>query len=123
MENGILDYNIITKSKRSNSYIENYNGRIKLKLNKFLFGKNKFKISWLLFIYFITNEEDEIKKEIFNLDNSIELKEIKINNNFNDIQKNSNINEKGKNNIEQKKENKELLEVMKAIIDNPFYRN
>ena len=123
MENGIFDYSITTKSERSNSCIGNYNRRIKLKLSKFLFGKNKCEISWLLFIYFITNEEDEIKKEIFNLDNSIELKEVKINNKLNDIKNNSNIIEKGKNNINQKKENKEILELIKANIDNQFHRN
>ena len=63
----MLDYSVITKSQRSNSCIENYNRRIKLKLSKFLFGKNKVKIFWHLFIYFITNKEAENKKEIFKL--------------------------------------------------------
>ena len=80
-ENGMLDYSIITKSQKSNRYIENYNRRIKLELSKFLFGKNKTKISWPLFIYFITHEEDEYKKEIFKLDNSVHLKEVKLNDN------------------------------------------
>ena len=113
----MLDYSIITKSQRSNSYIENYNRRIKLKLSKFLFRKNKYKISWPLFIYFITNEEDEIKKEIFNSDNSIELKEVKPKNNFNEIQNISKIND------EQKKENKDNSDLIKANANNPFHRN
>ena len=79
--NGMLDYSLINKSQRSNSYIENYNWRIKLKLSKFLYGKNKCKISWPLFLYFITHEEDEIKKENYNIENSTEIKsEMLINN-------------------------------------------
>ena len=78
-KNGMLDYSQISKSQRSNSYIENYNRRIKLKLSNFLYGKNKCKISWPLFLYFITHEEDEIKKENFNIDNSIEIKVENVN--------------------------------------------
>ena len=51
--NGMLDYSGLSKEERSNSYIENYNRRIKLRLSKFLYGKNKCKISWPLFLYFL----------------------------------------------------------------------
>ena len=78
-KNGMLDYSQISKSQRNNSYIENYNRRIKLKLSNFLYGKNKCKISWPLFLYFITHEEDEIKKENINIDNSIEIKVENVN--------------------------------------------
>ena len=42
---GMLDYTKIKKECLSNSYIENYNKRIKLKLSEYLFGKSKTKIS------------------------------------------------------------------------------
>ena len=118
----MLDYNIITKSQRRNSYIENYNRRIKLKSPKFLLGKNKTKISWLLFIYFITNEEDGNKKEIFKLDNSVHLKEIKpININKEGLNDN-NINRKDKNNVEEK-EDKYNLDMIKSNNEHSFHRN
>ena len=50
--NGLLNYKFLSKEQRSNSYIENYNRRIKLRLNKFLYGKNKGKIAWSLFLFF-----------------------------------------------------------------------
>ena len=64
--NGMLNYHYLNKEQRSNSYIENYNRRIKLKLSKFLYGKNKCKITWPLFLYFIKNEEEEYRKDIYN---------------------------------------------------------
>ena len=67
----MLDYSNITKNQRSNSYIENYNRRIKLKLSKFLYGKNKCKISWLLFLYFIKNEENDVKENNYKLENEV----------------------------------------------------
>jgi hypothetical protein len=57
--NGMLNYQFLSKEQRSNSYIENYNRRIKLKLSKFLYGKNKCKIAWPLFLYFIKQEEED----------------------------------------------------------------
>ena len=65
----MLDYSSIKKSQRSNSYIENYNRKIKLKLSIYLFGKNKCKITGPLFHLFIRKEESETKKEIYNLEN------------------------------------------------------
>ena len=76
----MLNYSYLEKKFRSNSYIENYNRRIKLKLSKFLFGKSKSKISWPLFIYFIRNEEEEYRLENIKFDNSIEIKNINLNN-------------------------------------------
>ena len=78
-ENGMLDYSSLSKYQRSNSYIENYNRRIKLRLSKFLFGKNKCKISWPLFFYFILHEEEDVKKENYNIENSLEIKIIDVN--------------------------------------------
>ena len=37
--NGMLNYSGLSKSQRSNSYIENYNRIIKLKLSKIYYGK------------------------------------------------------------------------------------
>ena len=71
---GILNYGYLKKEFRSNSYIENYNRRIKLKLSKFLYGKSKVKISWPLFLYFIRNEEEDYRKENTKFENSIEIK-------------------------------------------------
>ena len=70
----MLDYSNITKNQRSNSYIENYNRRIKLKLSKFLYGKSKCKISWPLFLYFIKNEENDVKNANYKLENDVEIK-------------------------------------------------
>ena len=93
-----------------------------MKLSKFLFGKNKTKISWPLFIYFITHEEDENKKEIFKLDNSVHLKEVKpININKEGLNDN-NINRKDKNNVEEK-EDKDNLDMIKSNTEYSFHRN
>ena len=72
--NGLLNYSYLKKDFRSNSYIENYNRRIKLKLSKYLYGKSKVKISWPLFLYFIRNEEEEYRKENIKYENSLEYK-------------------------------------------------
>ena len=74
--NEMLNYSGLSKSQRSNSYIENYNRIIKLKLSKFLYGKNRCKITWPMFFYFIKNEEKDKQNEINALLNKIE--EIKI---------------------------------------------
>ena len=55
-DNGILNYIYLSKEKRSNSYIESHNRRIKLKLQKYLYSKNLIKISWPLFLYLIKKE-------------------------------------------------------------------
>ena len=55
-----------------------------------------------LFIYFITHEEDENKKEIFKLDNSVHLKEVKLNDNNKEGQDDININRKDKSSAEEK---------------------
>ena len=106
----MLDYSLIKKSQRSNSYIENYNRKIKLKLSKYLFGKNKCKITWPLFHLFIREEESETKKEIFNLENQLPKKLnkiIKIDTNF-----------ETQNNKQNIIDNKDIL-----IKENIFRRN
>ena len=55
----MLNYHLLSKEQRSNSYIENYNRKIKLKLSKYLYRMNKCKISWPLFLYFIKQEEED----------------------------------------------------------------
>ena len=59
-----LDYTKIDKEYRLNSYIENYNKRIKLKLSEYLYGKSITKISWPLFNYFIKEEEHYLQKKL-----------------------------------------------------------
>ena len=54
--------------------IENYNRRIKLKLSKYLYGKNRCKITWPLFIFFIKNEESDFQKEYHDMENKLEEK-------------------------------------------------
>ena len=81
---GLLNYSYLKKEYRSNSYIENYNRRIKLKLSKFLYGKSRVKISWPLFLYFIRNEEEDYRKENVKFENSF----LKINLNSNENSKN-----------------------------------
>ena len=71
---------IILEQDGSNSYIENYNRHIKLKLSKYLFGKFKTKISWPFFIFFKRNEEEEYRLENIKFGNSIEMKNINLNN-------------------------------------------
>lgn len=52
-ENNKLNYSYLNRDESSNSYIENYNRIIKLKLSKYLYRKNHCKISWPLFMHFI----------------------------------------------------------------------
>ena len=61
--NGFLNYEFLKKEQRSNSYLENYNRRIKQKLSNFLIGKNKCRISWPLLLYFVINEEIRYLKD------------------------------------------------------------
>ena len=76
--NGMLNYYLLSKEQRSNSYIENYNRRIKLKLSKYLLGHNKCKISWPLFLYFIKSEENDYRKDIYNKEKELKNKYKKI---------------------------------------------
>ena len=94
----MLNYSNVNKSIRSNSYIENYNRRIKLKLSKFLYGKNKCLITWPLFLFFIINEENEYKHEIYNSETNLEEK---FNINYNNYNKEKNIS----NQLEDKSDN------------------
>ena len=74
----MLNYHLLSKEQRSNSYIENYNRRIKLKLSKSLYGKNKCKISWFLFLYFIKQEEQDYRTDIYNKETELTVKYRKI---------------------------------------------
>ena len=75
--NGTLDYTTINKTLPSNSYLENYNKRIKLKLSKYLFGRSKTKISWPVFNYFVIKEENDYRWEIIKNESEIQ-KKIKL---------------------------------------------
>ena len=46
-------------------------------MSNFLYGKNKCKITWPLLIYFLINEENENRNNIY--DNEISLEPKKIN--------------------------------------------
>ena len=86
---GTLNYTKTDKEYHSNSYIENYNKRIKLKLSEYLFGKSKTKISSPLFNYFIKEKEhnyrtDNINNEPSEIKNTNYHKEIE--NEYKDIQ-------------------------------------
>ena len=94
------------KDERSNSYIENYNRIIKLKLSNYLYGKNHCRISWPLFIYFIKNEEDEYKHLYNDLENEVVIK--KITDLENKIEKNKSFN--NKNNDANLKKNSNIVE-------------
>lgn len=72
--NNMLNYSNLNKNIRSNSYIENYNRRIKLKLSKYLYGKNKSLITWPILLYFIINEEQEYRNEIYDKESNLEEK-------------------------------------------------
>ena len=88
---GTLNYAFLKKDERSNSYIENYNNIFKLKLSNYLYGKNPFRISWPLFIYFIKNEEDEYKLLYKDWENEIVIKKLPDLENKSDKNKSSNI--------------------------------
>ena len=74
----MLNYYLLSKEQRSNSYIENYNRRIKLKLSIYLLWHNKCKISWPLFLYFIKSEENDYRKDIYNKEKELKIKYKKI---------------------------------------------
>ena len=44
---------------------DNYNRLIKLKLSKYLYDKSKCKNSWPILLYFIKNEEKDVKEDIY----------------------------------------------------------
>ena len=79
IKRGILNYAYLNKIQRSNSYIENYNKRIKTELCKFiyliykcfiaeyLYGKSKTKIKWPLFLKFIKSVEEYYPKRTKNI--------------------------------------------------------
>ena len=65
--NGPLIYIFLNKNQRSNSYLENYNRRIKEILGPFLSKRGRAIIPWPLFISFIRNEEEYYNKLIKDL--------------------------------------------------------
>ena len=64
---GSLNYIFLNKNQRSNSYLENYNRRIKEILGLFLTKIGRTIIPWPLFISFIRNEEEYYNKLIKDL--------------------------------------------------------
>ena len=77
-KNQILNYSKLNKDERSNIYIESNKRIIKLKLSKYLYGKNHCRISWTLFMYFIKNEEEEYRFTYSNLEKETITKNILI---------------------------------------------
>ena len=71
----MLDYSNISMEYKSNSYIKNYNKRLKLKLSNYLYGK-KNQIIWLIFNYFI-KEEEEYRLDIISNGSKLEKKNWK----------------------------------------------
>ena len=63
---GSLNYIYINKIQRSNSYLENYNRRIKDILRPFLTKRGKSIIPWPLLLALIRNEEKHFRKIITN---------------------------------------------------------
>ena len=76
--NGMLNNSGLSKAHRSNSYIEKYNRIIKFQLSKFLYRKNRCKITRPMFFHFIKNKENDKQKEINTLLNKIEEKKLLI---------------------------------------------
>ena len=74
--NGMLNNSGLSKAHRSNSYIEKYNRIIKFQLSKFLYRKNRCKITRPMFFHFIKNKENDRQREINALLNKIEEKKL-----------------------------------------------
>ena len=72
-----------------------------MKLSKFLYGKNRWKITWPIFLYFIKNEENDTKNDIKQLENQIENKGKK--NSKKEIHSSNNKGQYEKNNLNRKK--------------------
>ena len=73
INNGYLNYALISIEQKSNSFLENYNRRLKIKLSNFLYGKNKINITWPIFIYFKKKEKD-YRINNYNAENNFEKK-------------------------------------------------
>ena len=113
--NGMLNYIYLDKEQRSNSYIENYNRRIKLKLSKYLYGKNHCKISWPLFLFFIKKEEEDSRMQIYETEKDLVIKGVKVRK-FKKVKKIKNF--EGKNLNEEKIKDKK--EVNNIFDDNNY---
>ena len=100
LRNGYLNYTKINRIFFSNSYLENFNRIIKMKISKYLYGNLKTKISWPLFIEFICNEEEEYRLKTYKEENKI-IKKSKISNQIihNKFIKDIEDNENDKDNI------------------------
>ena len=79
----MLDYSNISMEYKSNSYIENYNKRLKLKLSNYLYGK-KNQITWPIFNYFIKEEEEEYRLDIITNESKLEKKALNKSENYKD---------------------------------------
>lgn len=77
-EIGMLYYIYLTKEQSSNCYIENYNHRIKLKLSKYLYGKNHCLINCPLFLFFFKKVEEEYRNEILIKEKELVIKNKKV---------------------------------------------
>ena len=78
LKSGSLNYIYLSKKERSNSYIENYNRRIKEKLDHILAKRGRSIVVWPLFIMFIINDENyynnlityKLKTDLKNIQNT-----------------------------------------------------
>lgn len=69
MIKGNLNYAFIKKPQRSNSYLENYNRRIREVLGPYCSKKGISVIPWPLFLSFFIHEEEFYRNMLINLDN------------------------------------------------------
>ena len=86
-KNNMLNYNTLKKFQRCNSYIENYNKKIKEKLGKYnnllilsyigpYLGYRGFSVvPWPIFLTFIINEENYYKNLLFETDSKFKKKD------------------------------------------------
>ena len=78
LKSGSLNYIYLSKKERSNSCIENYNRRIKEKLDHILAKRGRSIVVWPLFIMFIINDENyynnlityKLKTDLKNIQNT-----------------------------------------------------
>lgn len=100
-EKGILNYSFLNKVQRFNSYIENYNHRLKDLLNPFINKIGISVISWPVFLSLIKEEENFDRNLLYKLDiNNLPIKSIE--NKYYHCLNNKNNNEINNNIIENK---------------------
>ena len=90
-KNGILNYKNINRLQRTNSYIENYNKRIREILGPYVYKIGISVIPWPLFLSFIIYEENFYRNKLVDLDSKdlpIEVYDINNDNHEENINEN-----------------------------------